>query len=64
MRSMYMLSEYDNVKAGRPVQHPNQFQQGAGRLIFLWACGLFLLPDLHCNLLSFRLTLPTLSGHP
>jgi hypothetical protein len=31
MRSKYMLSEYDNVKAGRPVQHANQFQQGAGR---------------------------------
>ena len=30
MRSLYMLSEYENVKAGRPVEHPNQFQQGPG----------------------------------
>jgi hypothetical protein len=30
MRSKYMLSEYDNIRAGRPLQHPQQFQGGAG----------------------------------
>jgi hypothetical protein len=31
MRSLYMLSEYDNIKAGRPLEHPEQFQGGAGK---------------------------------
>ena len=26
MRTKYILSELDNVEAGRPVQHRNQFQ--------------------------------------
>jgi hypothetical protein len=30
MRSKYMLSEYDNIKAGRPLQHPTQFRSGVG----------------------------------
>jgi hypothetical protein len=30
MRSKYMLSEYENIKAGRPVQHSNQFRGGVG----------------------------------
>jgi len=30
MRSKYMLSEYENIKAGRPIQHPNQFPSGVG----------------------------------
>ncbi|CZR68686.1 uncharacterized protein PAC_18585 [Phialocephala subalpina] len=30
MRSKYMLSEYDNIKAGRPIQRPEQFRDGAG----------------------------------
>lgn len=42
MRSLYMLNEYDNIKAGRPVQHPNQFQEGVGRFISL-DLGLFVL---------------------
>ncbi|KIN03834.1 hypothetical protein OIDMADRAFT_158705 [Oidiodendron maius Zn] len=31
MRSLYMLSEYDNIKLGRRLQHPEQFQGGAGK---------------------------------
>ena len=34
MRSLYMLSEYDNIKAERPMQHPEQFQGGAGTFIY------------------------------
>lgn len=30
MRSKYMLSEYENVKDGKAVQHPSQFSGGAG----------------------------------
>jgi len=30
MRSKYMLSEYENIRAGRPLQHPNQFRGGVG----------------------------------
>jgi hypothetical protein len=33
-RSAYMLSEYDNVKNGRPVLHPEQFKAGAGGFLF------------------------------
>ncbi|PVH87766.1 hypothetical protein DL98DRAFT_649374 [Cadophora sp. DSE1049] len=29
-RSKYLLSEYDNIKAGRGVEHPEQFKRGAG----------------------------------
>lgn len=36
MRSLYMLSEYDNIKAGRPLQHPEQFQGGAGRFTYIF----------------------------
>ncbi|PSS22787.1 hypothetical protein M430DRAFT_33522 [Amorphotheca resinae ATCC 22711] len=32
MRSRYMLSEYENVKAGRPLRFPDQFQ-GAGSVV-------------------------------
>jgi len=32
-RSKYLLSEYDNVKAGRAVEHPEQFKRGAGMLL-------------------------------
>lgn len=30
-----MLSEYENIKAGQPIQHPNQFQGGAGKIKFI-----------------------------
>jgi hypothetical protein len=32
MRSTYMLSEYENIKAGRPLEHPRQFTGTVGKL--------------------------------
>ncbi|KFX90349.1 hypothetical protein O988_04198 [Pseudogymnoascus sp. VKM F-3808] len=29
-RSKYMLSEFDNIEAGRPLTHPNQFRPAPG----------------------------------
>ncbi|KAM3069186.1 hypothetical protein ACMFMG_010706 [Clarireedia jacksonii] len=29
-RSKYMISEYDNIASGRPVQYPNQFRPAPG----------------------------------
>lgn len=54
-RSKYMLSEYENIKAGQPIQHPNQFQGGAGSgekaaiSCFQNVCGRTMMLDMMVN---------------
>jgi hypothetical protein len=36
-----MLSEFDNIEAGRALTHPNQFRPAPGEFVFMKMMGIY-----------------------
>ncbi|PQE15909.1 hypothetical protein CJF31_00008501 [Rutstroemia sp. NJR-2017a BVV2] len=65
-----MISEYDNIANGRPVQHPNQFRPAPGSgeaaavKVFQEACGRTMMVQMIVNDTSGRMAIMTGSSGP